>query len=176
MTTKLWQIEFADPEAALRTSLGKLGLEQVDCYLIHWPNSFFEVEEKNRVPMHKLWPSLERLVDLGLTKSIGLSNFNLQLTSDLLTYARIKPVVNQIELHPLLAQTELVRFLKDHDIVPVAYCPIVRQGDPKTAHAHEHPYLKSLAEKYGKSVTQIMLNWALVRGTVPIPKSGTFEN
>ena len=77
MTTKLWQTEFSDPEASLRTSLEKLGLEAVDCYLIHWPNSFFETEEKNRVPLHKLWPSLERLVDMGLTKSIGLSNFNL---------------------------------------------------------------------------------------------------
>jgi diketogulonate reductase-like aldo/keto reductase len=83
--------------------LEKLGLDHVDLYLIHWPTSFFEKDEKNRVPMHKLWASLEKLVDQGLTKSLGLCNCNIQLVADLLLYCRIKPVANQIELHPLLA-------------------------------------------------------------------------
>jgi diketogulonate reductase-like aldo/keto reductase len=78
--------------------------------LIHWPAGFFA---PNKKPLHKLWAELESLVDKGLTKSLGLSNFNLQLTSDLLTYARIKPVCNQIELHPLCVQDGLIKFMKD---------------------------------------------------------------
>jgi diketogulonate reductase-like aldo/keto reductase len=77
VTTKLWQTEFHDPEAALKTSLKKLNLEYVDLYLIHWPIALFAEDPKNRVPMHKLWGNLEKLVDQGLTKSIGVSNFNI---------------------------------------------------------------------------------------------------
>ena len=96
--------DFKDPEAALRTSLAKLQLSYVDCYLIHWPAGFFTEDPANRVPIHVLYAKLEQLVDQGLIKSIGVSNFNfnLQLLADLLCYCRIKPVVNEIELNPTL--------------------------------------------------------------------------
>merc|ERR1740139_1075673 len=87
VTTKLWHAQWEDVEAALKESLGKLQLEYVDCYLIHWPFMLL-----CKTPLHELWPRLEACVDKGLTKSIGISNFNLQITSDLLTYCRIKPV------------------------------------------------------------------------------------
>ena len=90
---------YQDPEAALRQQLKSLKLDYVDLYLIHWPAGFFAEPKK---PLHVLWAQLESLVDKGLTKSLGLSNFNLQLTSDLLCYARHKPVCNQIELHPFI--------------------------------------------------------------------------
>ena len=77
VVTKLWPSDFKDPETALRTSLSKLQVEQVDCYLIHWPAGFFDEDPANRVPVHVLWRVLEGLVDTGLTKSIGVSNFNL---------------------------------------------------------------------------------------------------
>lgn len=83
---------------ALQGSLERLGLDYVDLYLIHWPAQYFG---EGRKPLHKLWPELEALVDEGLTKSIGLSNFNVQLIADLLCYSRIRPVCNQVELHPL---------------------------------------------------------------------------
>ena len=120
--------DFKDPEAALRTSLAKLQLSYVDCYLIHWPCGFFEEDPANRVPVHILYQKLEQLVDQGLTKSIGVSNFNLQMMADLLCYCRHKPVVNEIELNPTLIQEELLRFLKSQDIHAIAYSPVCRLG------------------------------------------------
>jgi len=78
--------------------------------------------------MHVLWPQLEALVEKGLTRSIGVSNFNTQSIWDLLTYAKIKPAVNQIELNPQNVQHELVRFLKSMDILPIAFTPVARPG------------------------------------------------
>ena len=106
-------------------------LDYVDLYIIHWPSGYWN----GKIPLHVLWPKLEALVDQNLTKSIGISNFNIQLVADLLTYARIKPVVNQIELHPLNPQTELVKFLVDNDIQPVAYCPIAKAEETDFATA-----------------------------------------
>ena len=94
ITSKLWHTDYQDPEAALRKSLEKLNLPHIDMYLIHWPLNYLGGEVK--VPMHKLWASMESLVDKGLTKAIGVSNFNLQLLGDMLTYARIRPACNQI--------------------------------------------------------------------------------
>ena len=107
VTTKLWTTGWSDVEAACRESLAKLQLEQVDLYLVHWPVMFYA-----KKPLHVLWPEMEALIDKGLTKSIGVSNFNTQLIWDLLTYCKIKPVANQIELNPQCPQVELVRFLK----------------------------------------------------------------
>ena len=83
-------------------------------------------------PLHQLWPEMEALVKKGLTKSIGVSNFNTQLMWDLLSYCKIKPVVNQIEIHPMLPQVELVKFLLANNIIPVAYTPIARPGNAKS--------------------------------------------
>ena len=91
--TKIWHTEYADPEAALRRSLSKLKLDYVDCYLIHWPNNFASESKK---PFHVLWAELEEMVSKGLTKSLGVSNFSVQLLCDLLCYAKVKPVVNEI--------------------------------------------------------------------------------
>jgi diketogulonate reductase-like aldo/keto reductase len=107
--TKLWQDDYADPEAALRLSLKKLRLDYVDLYMIHWPHNGVGPV---KVPMHKLWPMMESLVAKGLTKSIGVSNFNIQLLADMLTYCKIRPAVNQIQLYPECAQTELCSWLQ----------------------------------------------------------------
>ena len=91
IATKLWHTDYADPEAALRLSLQKLQTEYVDLYMIHWPmNGLGPI----KVPLHVLWRQMENLVKKGLTRSIGLSNFNIQLIADMLTYAEIKPSVN----------------------------------------------------------------------------------
>ena len=91
VTTKIWFEEYENPENALRESLKRLKLDYVNLYLIHWPIGFFALPKK---PLHLLWKELELLVDKGLTKSIGVSNVNMQLMLDLLCYARIKPAVN----------------------------------------------------------------------------------
>ena len=134
IVTKLWPSDFKDPEAALRLSLSKLGVDYVDNYLIHWPSGFFDTDPANRVPIHVLWAKLESMVDQGLTKSIGVSNFNLQLLADLLCYCRHKPVFNEIELNPTITQTELLRFMKSQEIVALAYCPVARLGQIANDH------------------------------------------
>jgi len=169
VTTKIWHSDHNDAHAALKTSLTKLGLDYVDLYLVHWPIGGYA---DPACPLHKLWPQMEALVEQGLTKSIGVSNFNVQLLLDLLTYAKIKPVCNQVELHPLNQQDGLLAFHKLKGIVSVAYSPIARPT-PEKPNLLVHPYLVSLAEKYKKSAAQIILNWGVCRGCVVIPKASS---
>jgi len=112
ITTKIFNGEKPDPAAALKRSLDNLGLPYVDLYLIHWPIGVVDPETKQikQVPLHKTWPALEALVKNGSTKSIGVSNFNVQLLLDLLSYAEIKPACNQVEINPLIPQEDLVNF------------------------------------------------------------------
>jgi len=109
--TKVWMDEVEDVEAACRRSLERLNLEYIDLYLLHWPVFTRLIEEPStdrpaiysiiNLPVHKVWPQLERLVALGLVRSIGVSNFCVQSLWDLLSYAEIKPLVNEVEIHPL---------------------------------------------------------------------------
>jgi diketogulonate reductase-like aldo/keto reductase len=109
--TKFWIHEAADIEKALRQSLERLQLDYVDMYMIHWPinvtneqkpDGSFGMEYKRlNIPIYKQWAEMERIVELKLTKSIGVSNFNVQSLNDLLTYVKILPVANEVELHPL---------------------------------------------------------------------------
>ena len=148
-----------------------LKTDYVDLYYLHWPNNFFA---EPKVPMHVLWARLEGLVDKGLAKGIGVSNFNTQLLSDIMCYARHKPICNQVNLNPACAQPDLVRFLLDHQIMPVAYSPLGRLGSkmgPKGDDLTQKPLIQELAAKYQRPATQILLNWGMSRGYVVIPKA-----
>ena len=99
--------------------------------------------------MYKIWAQMETLVEKGLVKSIGVSNFNVQMIWDMLSYAKIKPVVNEVELHPLNVQAALVKYLKSENIVPIGYCPIARGADTaKCPDICETAIIKELAAKY----------------------------
>jgi diketogulonate reductase-like aldo/keto reductase len=100
ITTKIWQDEYADVEGAIKKSLKKLKLDYVDMYLIHWPAGYFAEPRK---PLYVMWPEMEALVEKGLTKGIGVSNFNTQLLWDMMCYCKITPACNQIELNPQCA-------------------------------------------------------------------------
>ena len=120
---------------------------------------------------------------MGLTKSIGVSNFNVQLIADILTYAKHRPVLNQTEIHPLNTQSELVRFLKDQNILPVAYCPLGRPaGDEDYTRLVEKPDLRNyerlidIGKSYGKSVLQVVLRWSIQRGCAVVPKATKEEH
>jgi len=117
---------------------------------------------------------MEDMVDLGLTKSLGVSNFNAQLIWDMMTYCKYKPVVNEIELNPSCAQHEFVRFLIDHKIRPIAYAPLsrpgrgghkLRDGSFLTPENHsdlrQNSTIKNCAKKYKKSEVQVILNWGV---------------
>lgn len=129
--------------------------------MIHWPlaitknqnpDGTFHMEyQKLKIPVHKQWEEMEKLVEKGLTKGIGVSNFNVQLLNDLLSYAKIPPATNEIELHPLCTQENLVQFCLAENVMPIAYCPLARGEDKRIANPLEMEAVKNAAEKYGKT-------------------------
>ncbi|CAI2365202.1 unnamed protein product [Moneuplotes crassus] len=143
----------------------------------HQP-AFVKVEEggkivPGKIANHVAWAELEKLVNEGLIKSIGVPNFNVQSLLDMLAYCETKPVCNQIELHPYLVQDELVKFMKDNEIIRVVYYPLVGGGDLKRNSPKDILKLELFqehAEKYDRTAGQIILNWGLHRGHCIIPK------
>jgi len=176
IVTKLWNDDHGRVEEALRKSLQRLDLDYVDLYLMHWPIATRKEGNKDvleRIPLHKTWKDMESCVKKGLTRNIGVSNFNFQTLNDLLSYAEIRPVCNQIELNPYLTQNRFVEWMKSENIHPVAYAPLgkmylVKNEDDQVL---KNPLINSLAQKYQKTPGQILLNWSLARGHGTIPKS-----
>ena len=130
ITTKVWNKLDSDVEKDLEEALKDLQLEYVDLVLLHWPFGKFEANTTNiqQWPLHVVWRKLENCVKRGLARSIGVSNFNTQLLVDLLSYAEIKPAVNQIEIHPYLVQKRLVDFCQQQKIHVTAYSSLCRGG------------------------------------------------
>lgn len=158
ITSKVWTADMGYDEtiAAYETSLAKLGLEYLDLYLIHWP-----VKGKYK----ETWRALETLYKEGRVKAIGVSNFQIHHLEDVMKDAEIKPMVNQVELHPYLSQQELLSFCKEQGIQLEAWSPLM-QGQ-----LLDQPVLKQIAAKHGKSVAQVIIRWDLQRGIITIPKS-----
>jgi diketogulonate reductase-like aldo/keto reductase len=190
ITSKLWNTKHKaeDVEVACRQTLSDLKLEYLDLYLMHWGIAFQSgdnpkpVDENGHalienIPVKETWQAMEKLVELGLVKSIGVANFTRRQLDSLLSYVEIKPVVNQVEMHPYLSQVELLKYCKSKGIVVTAYSPLGRLGVTTydVPRLHNEEIIQNLAKKYNKSVAQILLNWALLRGTVVIPKSVTTE-
>ena len=151
-----------DVRKALVDSLHFLGMDYVDFYLLHWPNPGTYVE---------CYQQIEELVKEGLVKNIGVSNFHRHHLEELFKYMTIKPVVNQVELHPKLNQEELARYCYDNDIRMVSYSPFARM-DPRLI---EDVVLNDIANKYGVTVTQVIVRWNYQKGYVVIPKSANDE-
>ena len=184
ITTKLWQSDKDNVEGAVRESLRKLKLEYLDLYLIHWMIPKMVWDDKDPVkatPTHKVWAEMERMVDLGLIKNIGVSNCTIPMLLDIWTYARHKPVLNQVEVHPYFPQQELIAFHEKLGCKIEAYAPLGanqwpgRAENQKKLNLFEEPVIVQLAEKYGKKPSQIILNWHLHRGHVIIPKTTKVE-
>jgi len=188
VTSKLWNT-FHDPavvEKMCRKSLSEFGLDYLDLYLIHFPfghkdgdillprdeNGIIQYSDHDYVAV---WKAMERLVKKGLVKSIGVSNFNKEQLERILEVSSIKPVVNQVECHPYLSQVKLAAWMEKQGILLTAYSPLgspdrptVKSEDPVLL---EDPRLKPLAEKYNKSVAQILIRYQIDRGFSVIPKS-----
>ncbi|UII56758.1 aldo/keto reductase [Cytobacillus spongiae] len=160
ITTKVWNSDqgYESTLKAFEDSMGKLALEYVDLYLIHWP-----VKEK----YHDTWRALEKLYLDGRVKAIGVSNFQIHHLEDLMKQSEIKPMVNQVELHPLLSQVELRSFCSEQQIQIEAWSPIAR------GRILDNLTLNELATKYEKSSAQIILRWHLQNDVIIIPKSVT---
>ena len=162
VTTKVWNDDHGYDRtlAAFDASLDRLGFDYVDLYLIHWP-----------VPSRDLyvdtWRALERIVAEGRARSIGVSNFSPQHLDRLIEETDTVPVLNQVELHPLLAQTGLRKYGDAHGILTEAWSPLAR------GRVLDSDVIDRIADKYDKSPAQVVIRWHLDLGTVVIPKSVT---
>lgn len=143
---------------ALEGSLERLGVDYIDMYLIHWPYPKYYI---------KTWKKLEKLYEEGLIKSIGVCNCNVHHLEPLINKANIIPAVNQIEMHPLFTQMDTVEYCNRKGIKIMAYSPLARMNSELV----NCKLLNELANKYEKTVPQIILKWDIQNGFIVIPKS-----
>jgi diketogulonate reductase-like aldo/keto reductase len=165
VTTKLWNTEHGYDSAlrAFDKSLGELGLDYVDLYLIHWP-----VPEQGLYV--ETWQALEKIQAEGRARAIGVSNFQEEHLQRLLDETEVVPAVNQIELHPWLQRPELRGFHQRHGIVTEAWSPLARGGELLA-----NETITTIADKHGKTPAQVVLRWHIEMDHVVIPKSVTPE-
>jgi len=158
VTTKLWNSDQGYDSAlrAFEKSLNNFGFDYIDLYLIHWPLTGKRKDS---------WKALERIYEEKLARSIGISNYIIRHIEQLKTYANVMPVVNQVEFNPFLYQKELQEYCEENEIFIEAYTPLTRRKKFKD------PVLRELAGKYGKTVAQILIRWALQIHTIVLPKS-----
>lgn len=164
ITTKLWNDSQLNAAEALDSSLGKLGLDYVDLYLIHWPVP----ADGNYV---EAWKQLIELREAGKAKSIGVSNFLPEHLDQLEMNTDVTPVVNQIELHPYFQQWKDIDAARAHGIKVEAWGPL---GQGKTD-IFEQPEITDPAEAHGVSPAQVIIRWHLQNGTIVFPKTATPE-
>ncbi|AYV67732.1 MULTISPECIES: aldo/keto reductase [Niallia] len=159
ITTKVWVTDFGYEETkkAFHESLKKLQLDYLDLYLIHWAAPGFE----------ETWRAMEDLYEEGLVRAIGVCNFQIHHLEKLAETARITPMLNQVETHPLFQQVELRNYLAQHNIAHEAWAPL---GQGKNG-LFNLPALTEIAKKHNKTVAQVILRWHLERDTIIIPKS-----
>lgn len=162
VVSKVWNSDqgYDSTLRAFDASLERLGLDYLDLYLIHWPKG-----ERSK----ETWKAMERIYREKRVRAIGVSNFMQHHLEDVLTNAEIVPMVNQMEFHPYLVQQDLVNFCKSKGIQYEAWSPMM-QGN-----IFDLPILKQMAEKYAKTVAQVVLRWDLQKGVVTIPKSSKPE-
>ncbi|KAM7479369.1 hypothetical protein LguiA_027582 [Lonicera macranthoides] len=190
ITTKLWNSDHGHVAEACKDSLKKLRLSYLDLYLVHFPvatrhtgvgetgsaigeDGVLDID--TTVSLESTWHAMEDLVSTGLVRSIGISNYDIFLTRDCLAYSKVKPAVNQIETHPYFQRESLVKFCQKHGICVTAHTPlggaIANTEWFGSVSCLDDPVLRGLAEKYKKTVAQIVLRWGIQRKTVVIPKS-----
>jgi diketogulonate reductase-like aldo/keto reductase len=191
ITSKLWNDKHGENDVmnSCRQSLADLQLEYLDLYLVHWPFPNFHppgcdvgsrsADAKPYIHANymKTWRKMEQLVELGLVRFIGTSNMTVPKLSLVLSDARIRPAVNEMELHPHFQQPELFQFVVENGIHPIGYCPIGSPGRPERDRTPEDtaptedPLIRAIAHHHGVHPAAICIKWAVQRGQTPIPFS-----
>jgi len=158
ITTKVWNTDHGYDKTltAFKKSLRKLNLSYVDLYLIHWPATSLRNES---------WKALEKLLEEGTARAIGVSNYTIRHLTELLEITSTIPTVNQVEFTPFLYQKDLLDFCEKNKIILEAYSPLTR------GERFDHPLLKSISQKYDKTPAQILIRWGLQHKIVEIPRS-----
>lgn len=170
--SKLWMDEmgYDNAKKAFEATLERLQTDYLDLYLIHWPRPNAAADWKTLDI--ETWRALEELYEAGRVRALGCSNFLPHHLENLLANAKIKPVVDQLEIHPGYSQEAATAYCMAHDIRPMAWAPLGRfRANPVVSECLQH-----MAEKYGKSVAQICLRFALEKGIIPIPKASSMEH
>jgi len=198
ITSKLWNTfhKKDDVIPALKRSLNDLGLEYLDLYLIHWPMGYenggdqsltFPKTADGKIIFCKssfleTWSEMEKAVQQGLVKSIGVSNFNKDQIMRILDVCKIKPAVNQVECHPYNNQSEMIQFLNQAGIKLTGYSPFGNPGRPWKGTAKDgannevpsllnHPKIEEIAKKHGKATGHVLLRFQIQRDVIVLTKS-----
>ena len=189
ITSKVWNNMHNDVIGSCKKSLSDLGLDYLDLYLVHWPfpnhhakGVTVDSRDPNAVPyIHenymKTWRDMEKLFDMGLVKNIGTSNMTIAKMKLLLRDCRIKPVVNEMEMHPHFQQPELFEYLASNGIKAIGFCPIGSPGRPERDKTPEDtvpiedPVMVEIAKAHGVHPAVICVKWAVQNGQIPIPFS-----
>lgn len=170
VTSKVWNTErgYDTTLRAFHRTLSDLRLDYLDLYLIHWPATEHRFADWRQINADT-WRAMETLYNEGKIRAIGVSNFLPHHLEALLDHATVKPMVNQIEFHPGFMQRECTDFCRANGILVEAWSPL------GTGRMLTNETLKGIAARYGKSVAQLCIRWALQHGVLPLPKSVTPE-
>lgn len=170
--TKLWIDEMGagQVEKAFERSLNRLQTDYVDIYMMHWPRQTGADDEDWKTLDTETWQAMEKLVEQGKVRRLGLSNFLPHHLKNILDTCKIRPVVDQLELHPGYSQENAVAFCQANGVLPMAWSPLGRGRENATI---GNSILVKLSKKYGKSIQQINLRFLLQKGILPIPKAST---
>jgi diketogulonate reductase-like aldo/keto reductase len=163
ITTKVWPSHFAagELERAVKDSLARLQLAEVDLLLLHWPNP--------QIPLHETLGALSKVKRMGLARHIGVSNFTVALIDDAVRLAEEPLVCNQVEVHPFIDQSKVIAACRRQGMATVAYSPVARGG------VKSDKLLARIAKAHGKSAAQVSLRFLVQRGIVVIPRTSRIE-